>query len=91
MAVMTAEKKNHRSSKKVPMKKLVRVLLDSGSDGDLLFHAEGAAKHFPYSTRQVPKPWHMSNGIVSKVNSLNIAIARGCIYHLMLLNMMRPL
>ena len=62
MAVMTAEKKNHRSNKKVPLKKLVRVLLDSGSDGDLLFHKKGAAKQFPYLTRQVPKSWCTSNG-----------------------------
>ena len=62
MAVMTAEKIHHCSSKKVPIKKLVRVLLDSGSDGDLLFHKKGVDKHFPYLTRQVPKSWCMSNG-----------------------------
>ena len=43
-------------------KKLIRVLLDSGSDGDLLFHKKGTTKHFPYLTRQVPKTWHTSNG-----------------------------
>jgi len=51
------------SNKKVPRKKIIKVLLDSGSDGDLLFHAKGAAKHFPYSARQVPKPWRTSNGV----------------------------
>ena len=54
--------KSPRSSKKVSDKKTIRVLLDSGSDGDLLFHAKGTPKLFPYLTRQVPKTWHMSNG-----------------------------
>ena len=44
------------------MKKTIRVLLDSGSDGDLLFHKKGTAKQFSYLTRQVPKTWHTSNG-----------------------------
>jgi len=58
------DKAVHRpSNKKVPRKKIIKVLLDSGSDGDLLFHKKGTAKHFPYSTRQVPKPWHTSNGV----------------------------
>jgi len=38
------------------------VLLDSGSDGDLLFHKNGTPKCFPYTTRQVPKTWCTSNG-----------------------------
>ena len=38
------------------------MLLDSGSDGDLLFHKKGAPKCFPYTTRQVPKSWCTSNG-----------------------------
>ena len=41
---------------------IIKILLDSGSDGDPLFHAKGMEKHFPYLTRQVPKSWHMSNG-----------------------------
>ena len=50
-------------AKRSPNKKLIRVLLDSGSDGDLLFHEKGKPKHFPYLTRQVPCSWHMSNGV----------------------------
>jgi hypothetical protein len=38
------------------------VLLDSGSDGDLLFHRKGTPKCFPYSARLVPESWCMSNG-----------------------------
>jgi hypothetical protein len=54
---------HHKSSKKATKEKLIRVLLDSGSDGDLLFHEKGTPKHFPYLTRQVPCSWHTSNGI----------------------------
>ena len=38
---------HHKSSKKASKEKLIRVLLDSGSDGDLLFHEKGTPKHFP--------------------------------------------
>jgi hypothetical protein len=55
-------KKPKTSSKKVQTLKPIRVLLDSGSDGDLLFHKKGAPKCFPYTTRQVPKSWCTSNG-----------------------------
>jgi hypothetical protein len=33
---------------------IIRVLLDSGSDGDLWFHKKGSPTHFPYLIRQVP-------------------------------------
>ncbi len=61
MAVMIVEKSRH-SSKKSPPKKLVRVLLDTGSDGDLLFHEKGTTKQFPNLTRKVPRSWRTSNG-----------------------------
>jgi hypothetical protein len=54
---------HHKSSKKVTKEKLIRVLLDSGSVGDLLFHQKGKPKHSPYLTRQVPCSWHTSNGV----------------------------
>ena len=40
----------------------IKVLLDSGSDGDLYFLQKGKDKPFPYLTRQAPKSWRMSNG-----------------------------
>ncbi len=40
----------------------LRVLLDTGSDGDLMFHKKGTPKCFPYLTRQMPKSWHTLNG-----------------------------
>jgi hypothetical protein len=40
----------------------IKVLLDSGPDGDLYFLQKGKDKPFPYLTRQAPKSWHTSNG-----------------------------
>ena len=54
---------HHKGSNKAAKGKLIRVLLDSGSDGDLLFHEKGKPKQFPYLTRQVPCSWHTSNGV----------------------------
>ena len=41
---------------------VIQVLIDSGSDGDLMFHEKGMPMHFPYLTRQVPNSWHTLNG-----------------------------
>ena len=38
-------------------------MLDSGSDGDLMFHEKGTAKNYPYLIRQIPKSWNTSNVI----------------------------
>ncbi len=69
----------------------VKVLLDSGSDGDLYFLQKGTDKHFPYLKRQVPKSWHTSNGNFQtngraklRVNSLNTQQAGSISYNLML-------
>jgi vesicle coat complex subunit len=50
-------KKTKPSSKKVQKPWLIKVLLDSGSDGDLLFQKKGTPKYFPYLARQVPETW----------------------------------
>ena len=54
------------SRKKLPLtsrpSNKIKVLLDSGSNGDLYFLQKGTDKPFPYSIRQVPKSWHTSNG-----------------------------
>jgi hypothetical protein len=50
-------KKSKTSSKKDQKPQLIRALLDSGSNGDLLFHKKGTPKYFPYSARQVPETW----------------------------------
>jgi hypothetical protein len=43
------------SSNRHYKKKLVRVLLDSGSDGDVVFVNKDKTMLLPYSTRQVPQ------------------------------------
>ena len=47
---------------KSPKGRIIRILLDSGSNGDLLFHKKGTEKAFPYLIRQDPKVWSTSNG-----------------------------
>jgi len=49
------------NSNKSRCKKVTRVLFDSGSDGDILFH-EGTPKHFSTLRRQVLMKWHTSSG-----------------------------
>ena len=66
-AIMDAATESQElSRKKLPLvsrpSNRVKVLLDSGSDGDLYFLRKGTDKHFPYLKRQVPKSWHTSNG-----------------------------
>jgi hypothetical protein len=50
------------SKTKSPKPRIIRILLDSGSNGDLLFHKKGAEKAFPYLIRQDPKVWSTLNG-----------------------------
>jgi hypothetical protein len=40
----------------------IRVLLDTGSSGDLLFLEEGSNKYIPIVSRAVPESWSTSNG-----------------------------
>ena len=47
----------------MPKRKIILVLLNSGSDGDLMFHQKGTTKSYPYLTRQIPMSWNTSNGI----------------------------
>ena len=55
--------KRCRRTNKLLFTKKVRVLLDSGSDGDIWFHRKGATKRFPYTERQVVKSYHTSAGV----------------------------
>ncbi len=52
----------HRSNKHYK-KQIVRVLLDSGSDGDLVFVNKDKSMLPPCSKRLVPQSWNTSNGI----------------------------
>ncbi len=40
----------------------IRVLLDTGSNGDLLFLEKGSNKYIPVVSRAVPESWSTSNG-----------------------------
>jgi hypothetical protein len=52
-----------QSSNKHYKQKLVRVLLDSGSDGDLVFVDKDKPMLLPSSKRLVPQLWNTSNGM----------------------------
>lgn len=55
--------KRCRRTNKLLFTKKIRVLLDSGSDGDIWFHKKGATKRFPYTERQMAKSYHTSAGV----------------------------
>jgi hypothetical protein len=66
VAVMRGNLKHgyHRQhSNKHHKKQIVRVLLDSGSDGDLVFVNKDKPMFLPYSKRLVPQLWNTLNGI----------------------------
>ncbi len=66
IAVMRGKPKDgyHRNhSNKNYNQKLVRVLLDSGSDGDLVFVNKDKPTLLPYSKRLIPQSWNTLNGI----------------------------
>jgi hypothetical protein len=51
------------TSKRLTTKhKTIRVLLDTGSSGDLLFWEKGSYKYIPVVKRAVPESWNTSNG-----------------------------
>jgi hypothetical protein len=65
VAVMRGRPKHshHRQrSNKHYKQKLVRVLLDSGSDGDLIFVDKDKPMLLPSSKRLVPQSWNTLNG-----------------------------
>ena len=57
-----AHQKIKHSSWHCTSKNIIKVLLESGSDGDQMFHQKGTHMHFPYLTRQVPLLWRTLNG-----------------------------
>jgi hypothetical protein len=66
VAVMRGRPKpgHHRQrSNKHYKQKLVRVLLDSGSDGNLIFVDKDKPILLPFSKRLVPQSWNTSNGM----------------------------
>ena len=57
-----AKQRIKHSTRHCPSNAVIKVLLDSGSDGDLMFHEKGTPMHFPHLTRQVPNSWHTLTG-----------------------------
>jgi hypothetical protein len=55
--------------------KTIRVLLDSGSSGDLLFMKKGSSKRIAVVKRVVPQSWGTSNGtfVTNKVGDIEIS------------------
>jgi hypothetical protein len=68
-AVIAVMRGNHKDdytcqrSHKHCKQRLVRVLLDSGSDSDLIFISKDKPMLLPYLKRLVPQSWNTSNGI----------------------------
>jgi hypothetical protein len=51
------------TSKRLIVKhKTIRVLLDTGSSGDLLFIEKGSNKYIPIVSRAIPESWSTSDG-----------------------------
>jgi hypothetical protein len=66
VAVMQGNPKDgctRQRSNKHCKQKMVRVRLDSGSNGDLIFVSKDKPMLLPYSKRLVPKSWNTLNGI----------------------------
>jgi hypothetical protein len=66
IAVMRGNPKDgytRQHSNKHCKQKIVRVLSDSGSDGDLIFVNKDKPMLLPYSKRLVPQSWNTLNGI----------------------------
>jgi hypothetical protein len=62
MRVRPKHSHHHQCSNKHYKQKLVRVLLDSGSDGDLVFIDKDKPMLLPSSKRLVPQSWNTLNG-----------------------------
>ena len=58
-------------------KKTIRVLLDTGSSGDLLFIRKWSQKYIPCTKRAAPQSWGTSNGTfqTKKVGEIDISFA----------------
>ncbi len=71
-------KPNNDASKGIIVKTTIRVLLDTGSSGDLLFIRKGSHKYIPCVKRNVPQSWGTSNGTfqTKKVGDINISFVK---------------
>jgi hypothetical protein len=58
--------------------KTIRVLLDTGSSGDLLFLKKGPNKYIPVVNRAVPESWGTFNGTfkIKKVGEVELSFVK---------------
>ncbi len=99
IAVMRGKPKDgyhHHCSNKHYKQKLLPVLLDSGSDGNLVFVSKDKLILLPYLKWLVQQLWNFLNGIFQNkckarvdLKCLNILIAKGSIQNLMWLSTRR--
>jgi hypothetical protein len=99
IAVMRGNPKDgytRQRSNKHCKQRLVWVLLDSGSDGDLIFVSKDKPTLLPYSKRLDPQLWNISNGIFQikrkawvELNFFETLIAKGSTQNLMWSNRIR--
>ncbi len=63
------------SKRLIVKRKTIRVLLDTGLSGDLLFLEKGSNKYIPVVSRAVPESWSTSNGTfkTKKVGEIKIS------------------
>ncbi len=88
---------HHRQrSNKHYKRKLVRVLLDSDSDGDIIFIDKDKPMFLPSAKRLVPRSWNTSSGRFQTTRKAEIEliffstpIAKGTSRHLILLSILR--
>jgi hypothetical protein len=57
-----SESVSNTSERLIVKQKTIRVLLNTGSSGDLLFIRKGSQKYIPTMKRVVPQSWGTSNG-----------------------------
>jgi hypothetical protein len=71
----SSEHANDTSERLIVKHKTIRVLLDTGLSGDLLFIEKGSQKYIPTLKRAVPQSWGTSNGtfITKKVGEISLS------------------
>jgi len=57
-----SESVSNISERLIVKQKTIRIFLDTGSSGDLLFVQKGSQKYIPTMKRAVPQSWGTSNG-----------------------------
>ena len=70
-----SESVSDTSERLIVIQKTTRVLLDTGSSGDLLFIPKGSQKYIPTMKRAVPQSWGTSNGTfkTNKVGDITLS------------------